>query len=153
MGAWLTSIPGAVGQFDKSLVPGLAVGPGLTGQQIAAWENQHGVRLPELLRSALSRQDGGFVRGTQFRILALAEITNPDAEFWEWASFDEAEVPDRALVFRFGEDEFGGGYLLNIATHSRRALEEQQVARRADLRPVRIERSGQTASPASRPVR
>jgi hypothetical protein len=112
MGAWLESMPGASGKFDMSMVPGMTAAPGVTGQQIAAWESEHGVALPEILRDALTRRNGGYVRETQFRILPLEEIDNPDEEFWEWASCDEEEVPDRTLVFRFAEDEFGGECLL-----------------------------------------
>jgi hypothetical protein len=112
MGAWLESLPGASGKFDMSMVPGLTAAPGVTDEQIAAWESEHGVSLPQVLRQALMRRNGGFVRETQFRILPLEEIDNPDEEFWEWASYDEEEVPDRTLVFRFAEDEFGGECLL-----------------------------------------
>jgi len=114
MEAWLQSLPGASGQFDMSLVPGMNPGPGVSSEQIAAWESEHGVRLPEVLREALARQDGGFVRETQFRILPLAEIDNPDDEFWEYACYEEEEVPDRGLMFRFAEDEFSGVYFLNF---------------------------------------
>src|SRR5260221_13222498 len=71
MGAWLQSLPGATGKFDMSLVPGMNPGPGVSAQQIAAWEREHAVRLPEVLRQALAPQDGGFGRETGFRILPL----------------------------------------------------------------------------------
>src|SRR5258708_4733344 len=113
MGTWLQSLPGASGQFDRSLVPGLNAAPGVKGEQIAAWERDHGVSLPDVLRQALARQDGGYLDEKQFRVLPLEEIENPGDEFWEWASYEESEVSDRGLIFRFGEDEFGGTYLLN----------------------------------------
>ena len=112
MGAWLESMPGAIGKFDMSMVPGMTAAPGVTGEQIATWESDHGVPLPLVLREALMRRNGGFVRETQFRILPLEEIDIPDEEFWEWASYEEEEVPDRTLVFRFAEDESGGECLL-----------------------------------------
>jgi hypothetical protein len=102
------------GTPDLTSVPGLNPGPGVTAEQLDAWEHENGVRLPDVLRQALQRQDGGFVRDSQFRILPLAEIAVPDEEFWEWASYKEEEVPDRRLVFRFAwNDEFGGSYHLN----------------------------------------
>ena len=111
MGAWLQSMPGASGKFDISLVPGMTAAPGVTGDEIAGWEGEHGVPLPQVLRDALSRQNGGFVRDSEFRVLPLSEIERPDDEFWEWASYEEQDVPDRSLLFRFAEDEFGGTYL------------------------------------------
>jgi hypothetical protein len=113
MGAWLESLPGASGKFDMSQVPGMSVRPGVTEKQLADWEKAHRVRLPEVLRQGLARQNGGFVRDTRFQVLALEEIENPDGEFWEWASYKVDEVPDRSAVFRFAEDEFGGTHFLN----------------------------------------
>src|SRR5439155_9518911 len=37
-------------------------GPGVTSEEIDAWEQEHGVRLPDVLRQALARQNGGYVR-------------------------------------------------------------------------------------------
>jgi hypothetical protein len=80
--------------------------PAATGAQIKAWEKKRGVRLPDVLRQALSRHDGGYVRGSQFRILPLVEIGPiEDDTFWDFASYDEEHVPDRELAFRFAEDE------------------------------------------------
>jgi hypothetical protein len=116
MGAWLESLPGASGKFDISQVPGMTARPGVTEEQINDWERAHRVRLPDVLHQALARQNGGFVRETRFQILSLEEFQNPDAEFWEWASYKEDEVPDRGAVYRFAEDEFGGSYFLNYGT-------------------------------------
>jgi hypothetical protein len=113
MGTWLESLPGASGKFDMAQVPGMTTRPGVTAEQIADWEKAHRVRLPEVLRQALARQNGGFVRETRFQILPLEKIQNPVAEFWEWASYKADEVPDRGAVFRFAEDEFGGTHFLN----------------------------------------
>jgi hypothetical protein len=115
MGAWLESMPGASGKFDMSAVPGMSASPGVTEEQIADWEHTRQVQLPDVLRRALMRQDGGFVRDTQFRILPLEEIDRPDDEFWEWVNYEKEEVPDRNMVFQFAEDESGGVYLLNFA--------------------------------------
>src|SRR5216684_7546421 len=75
---WLQSHPNARSRFDTTVVPGVNSQPRVTGKQIAAWERKHGVRLPEVLREAFARQDGGFVRENALRILPLAEIVNPD---------------------------------------------------------------------------
>jgi hypothetical protein len=92
-------------------------GPAVTAAQIEAWEADRGVRLPEVLRHAFSRQDGGYVRGSQFRILPLAEIGPlEDDAFWDFASYEEEQVPDRALVFRFAaEEETSGSFYLVFA--------------------------------------
>jgi hypothetical protein len=107
--------PAFGGTMAHLLPPGaLDPGPGVTPEQVAAWEGAHGVRLPDVLRQALSRQDGGYVRDTQFRILPLAEIRCPDEEFWHFASYKEEEVADRRLVLLFAwNDEFSGSYYLN----------------------------------------
>jgi hypothetical protein len=102
--------PGAAA-FDPSVDSMLHPGPGLTTEQIAAWESEHGVQLPEVLRQAFARQNGGFVYDTHLRILPLEEIANPDDEFWDWASYEEEEIPDRTLVFRFAEDQQVDGEL------------------------------------------
>ena len=90
-------------------------GPGVTAEEIAAWEQERGVRLPDVLRQALARQNGGYVRDNQFRVFPLEEMIPPDDEFWEYATYEEKEVPDRELVIQFGEDEFGGICHLNYA--------------------------------------
>jgi hypothetical protein len=112
MGTWLQSLPGASGKFDASLIPGMNPGPGVKDAQLADWERGRGVCFPQVLRQAFAQQDGGFVRETQFRILPLDEIENPEAEFWQWASFEGVDVPDRRFVFQFAEDDVGGNYLL-----------------------------------------
>jgi hypothetical protein len=106
----------ATGEPDLSQVPGLEPGPGITPEQFAAWEAQRGVRFPEILRPAFSRQDGGYLRHVQFRLLPLAEIALAEDEFWEYASYDEEQVPSRALVLRFAwDEEYSACYFLNYA--------------------------------------
>jgi hypothetical protein len=89
--------------------------PGVTANQIAAWEKKHGVRLPDVLRQALARQDGGHLRGVDFLVLPLAEIVPPDEDFWDYASSEEDELPDRNLVLQLGENESGGTCYLNYS--------------------------------------
>jgi hypothetical protein len=87
----------------------------VTPEQIEAWEAEAGVRLPDVLRQALARQNGGYVIDTQFRILPLEKMVTPDDEFWEFASCDEEAVSDRALLLRFAEDgDLGGELFLNF---------------------------------------
>jgi hypothetical protein len=106
--------PGAAA-FDPTVDSMLHPGPGLTAEQIAEWESEHGVRLPVILREAFARQNGGFVYDTHLRILPLEEIAKPDEEFWNWASYEEEEIPVRNLVFRFAEDqEVDGELFLNF---------------------------------------
>ena len=92
--------------------------PGVTADQIAAWEQERGVRLPDVLRQALARQDGGYLRDVDFLILPLAEIACPDDYFWDAVSFEEDEEPDRNLILQFGENEFGGTCYLNYSDGS-----------------------------------
>jgi len=100
--------------FDSSLDPMFTPGPGVTEEQIAAWEAERGVRLPDVLRQALALQDGGYVRETALRVLALAEIRPPDEEFWLWTDCEEAAVPDRQLIFEFAcQEEFDARLFLN----------------------------------------
>ncbi|MCG6154727.1 SMI1/KNR4 family protein [Rubinisphaera margarita] len=89
---------------------------GVTEEELADWENAHGVTIPSLLRRALLEQNGGLVmRGKDLRINRLDEILPPDAEFWEFADHELEEGCDdynRSLVFWFGCDEHLGGRFL-----------------------------------------
>ncbi len=121
MAQWLQELPGATvhGEAEITQQPGLFPGPGVTTEQISAWERDRGVRLPEVFRQALARQDGGYLRNMPFRILPLAEIATPDDEFWEYACYQEDEVTDRGRVLRFAwNEELGGSYFLNYAKGS-----------------------------------
>jgi hypothetical protein len=90
-------------------------GPGVTQEQIDTWERERGVRLPDVLRQALSRQNGGYVYDTQISVLPLAKISCPDEEFWEFASYEEEDAPDHQLVLQFGSDEeFDASFFLNF---------------------------------------
>jgi hypothetical protein len=94
--------------------PGMEPRPGVTAQQIEDWERERGVRLPDVLRQAMARQNGGYVYRSHIRILPLAQIANPEEDFWEWASYEEEDVADRDLVFQFAEDEdLGGSFFLD----------------------------------------
>src|SRR5262249_54375199 len=95
---------------DSMFVPG----PGVSVEQIDAWEHNRGVRLPDVLRQAFAKQNGGFVYDSHLRILPLEEIDRPSDEFWEYACCEEEDVPDRNLIFRFAEEqEFSGELFLN----------------------------------------
>jgi hypothetical protein len=59
----------------------------------------------------MARQNGGYVFRSSIRILPLAQIANPEEDFWEWASYEEEDLPDRSLVLQFAEDEDLGGSL------------------------------------------
>ncbi len=94
--------------------PGMKPRPGVTAKQIEDWERERGVQLPDMLRQAMAQQDGGYVYRSSIRILPLAQIANPEEDFWEWASYKEKEVPERRLVLRFAQDEdLGGSLFLN----------------------------------------
>jgi hypothetical protein len=104
--------PAGFRPFDPLDIPGMNPGPGRTPEQIAECERELGVRLPEVLRQAYARQDGGFVRDTEFRVFPLDEIAAPEDDFWEFACFDDGEEPDRELFFEFAEDDLGGRFFL-----------------------------------------
>jgi hypothetical protein len=104
--------PAGCQPFDPLDIPGMNPGPGRTDEQFAKWERENGVRLPEVLRQAYARQDGGFVRDTEFRVFPLDEIAPPEDDFWEFACFDDGEEPDRELFFEFAEDDLGGRFFL-----------------------------------------
>jgi hypothetical protein len=76
MAEWFQTLPGPAftGGPDISRQPGLFPGPGVTRDQIQAWERDRGVRLPDVLCQAYSRQDGGYVRNIQFRVLPTIQI-------------------------------------------------------------------------------
>ncbi len=98
----------------EALTGGLRPGPGVTDEQVAAWEGERGVRLPEVLREALRRQDGGYVRNCHVRVLPLDQIGPRGEDFWEWVGSSEEDVTNRQLVLHFAdEEEFSGPFLLN----------------------------------------
>jgi hypothetical protein len=109
---------------DPGTLPGMTeeqTQPGVSDEQIAAWERDRGVRLPDVLREALRRQNGGFVgdEETGCRILPLDRIVPMEDDAWEWAFCDEDEddAPDRRLILEFGYgcDGTGGTLYLNYA--------------------------------------
>jgi hypothetical protein len=89
--------------------------PGVSEQQLAAWEARQDVRLPHVLRAALGRQNGGLVRYSYVRILPLEEIAAPDEPFWQSLAEVDREAADRKLVFTFAWHEDGEPrYLINF---------------------------------------
>jgi hypothetical protein len=91
------------------------VPPGVSADEILNWEQFHGVSLPEPIRTALCRRNGGFVRSAPIQILPLNEMVPVDDDFWEHTDIDEEEAPDHNLMFVFGyEMEVGGTYLMNF---------------------------------------
>jgi hypothetical protein len=99
---------------DLDLEPGMRPGPPVTAQEVTKWEKGHGVRLPDVLRQAFARQDGGFVADSHVRIFPLEEIVDPTEDFWEYTSYETEDIPDRGLIFQFAEEgESGGALFLN----------------------------------------
>ncbi|HEY2156001.1 MAG TPA: SMI1/KNR4 family protein, partial [Isosphaeraceae bacterium] len=88
---------------------------GVTAEEIRAWEEEHRVTLPEPIRTALGRRNGGSVRNTSIEIRPLDQILPVDDDFWEWTEIDEDEAPDHALMFVFGDEaESGATILMNF---------------------------------------
>jgi hypothetical protein len=93
---------------------------GVSADQVKAWEREHCVSLPKLLRDILERRDGGFVRHAQVEIHPLAEIRPVDDDFWRFTEISGGEAADHSLVFVLGQDtEIGGQYLLNFNAQGR----------------------------------
>jgi tetratricopeptide (TPR) repeat protein len=93
------------------------VRPGVDQEVVQTWERKHGVRLPELLRLALARQNGGYVFDSQLQILPLQEIRTPDDDFWDYADYKRREIPKRKLLLEFARDEEQNcGFYLNYNT-------------------------------------
>jgi hypothetical protein len=88
--------------------------PGVTAEEIRAWEDERGVTLPEPLRTALGLRNGGYVRNTGVEILPLGEMVPVDDDFWDHTELDEDEAEDRSLLFVFGSDMNGGTLLMNF---------------------------------------
>jgi hypothetical protein len=98
--------------YDEDDANDTEVPPGVTKEEIRAWEHEHGVTLPEPIRTALGVRNGGFVRNAPIQILPLDEIVPVDDDFWEWTEIEPDEAPDHSLMFLFGDDSDSGGTLL-----------------------------------------
>jgi hypothetical protein len=100
--------------------------PGALATAFEAWENEHGVRLPKVLREVLDWQDGGHVRNTAIEIYSLGAIVPVDDDFWRFEEIPRAEAADQTKVFVFGHDnQVGGQFLLNY--NARGATNEPNV--------------------------
>jgi hypothetical protein len=92
-----------------------SVPPGVTAEEILAWEGRYGIRLPEPIRTALGRRNGGFVRNVPIQISPLDEIVPASDDFGEYIEIGEDEAPDRSLLFVFGGDtQAGATFLMNF---------------------------------------
>jgi hypothetical protein len=87
-------------------------GPGVTEDQIAAWEKKHRVKLPKLFREVFQQQNGGGVRDSDVCINALGGIEPIDTVML-FEELYEDEFKDKRLVFEFGSDGGEGVYLLD----------------------------------------
>ena len=115
---WAAGGPGGFGELpdDEFEADGFEeVHPGVDSETIRAWEAEHRVTLPELLRNALAIQNGGFVRNAPMEILPLEEIAPVDEEFWEFTEIEHHDAPNHDLMFVLGQEtDVGGTYLLNF---------------------------------------
>src|SRR5262245_22919029 len=93
-------------------------GPGVTMDQIAAWEKKYRVQLPKLFREVFQQQDGGGVRDSEVIINALGSIQPIDTEML-FEELYEDEFADTGLVFEFGSDGGEGIYLLDYNARGR----------------------------------
>jgi hypothetical protein len=88
--------------------------PGPDETIIDAWEQEHGVRLPSMLRDALRIQDGGYVSGTRLLLAPLAQVKplSGDAFAHIWEDGDNTEFGDPARLLLVGGEETLGGLLV-----------------------------------------
>jgi hypothetical protein len=93
-------------------------GPGVTNEQIAAWEKEHRVKLPHLFREVFQQQNGGGVRDLDVFLNALGGLQPIDTEML-FDDLYEDEFADTGLVFEFGSDGGEGIYLLDYNAHGR----------------------------------
>ena len=77
---------------------------GVLREDIETWERKRGVRLPDVLRSALAKQNGGYLFESQIEILPLQRICKPGELFWSQLNYKRSEVPKTRLLLRFGDD-------------------------------------------------
>jgi hypothetical protein len=88
--------------------------PGPDEAAIGAWECEHGVRLPAILRHALQVQDGGYVRGTLLQVHDLSEMEplSGDTYAHMWDYQDNRDFGDPFKLHRVGGDGTSGGILI-----------------------------------------
>ena len=102
-----------MGNATNFWVAGGDQAPSLTPSDIARWETERGVRLPEILAKALLIQNGGAVHGAKVSIEPLDGFTTLADEFWDgvWEDRPPAIV-DRRRQFYVG-DSIGVGVVLD----------------------------------------
>ncbi|MDA1016587.1 MAG: SMI1/KNR4 family protein [Planctomycetota bacterium] len=87
---------------------------GVSEENILAWEQQHSVKLPAMLREVLAVSNGGSLRDEDIRILRLAEFQPLPDEFWARSHHEETDFADRGLVIEFAKNAVGDSYLLDF---------------------------------------
>ncbi len=86
--------------------------PGVDAAALDAWENEHGVTLPKLLRTVLGWQNGGYFRESEIEIFSLNAIVPVDDDFGRFDEIPKSEAADQSLVFVFGTHAEDGAQLL-----------------------------------------
>ena len=97
---------------DASDEPDEGVPPGATPAEIAAWEAEHGLTLPAVLRSVLMVQDGGSVRDADLFSLGLSQIRSLDQPIPLRPRFPAGAAPDPRLVFWLGSSTAAVGKIV-----------------------------------------
>ena len=91
------------------------IGPALSEEEIRAWEQQHGIELPEILHRAYKQQDGGMIRHCSIgaALLRLKDICIRDVSELD-TTWCEGKL-DTGRLIDIGYDDTGSTLLLHYA--------------------------------------
>jgi hypothetical protein len=104
--------------YEDEIEDDAEVPPGVGAEEFVAWQREHGVTMPEPIRTALGLRNGGFVRNASIAILPLDQIVPVDDDFWRLTELVEDEAPDHGLMFVFGSEiQSGATFLMNFNAH------------------------------------
>jgi hypothetical protein len=92
--------------------PGAEIGPPVTEDEVHAWEQKRGVKLPEVLKQAYGQQSGGYVLGTDICLLPLHEVEPVEEGYEDYFYEDDRPRFDFARLYYLGSDADGSTLLL-----------------------------------------
>lgn len=100
--SWLWDIPFGNPEAED-------IGETLTEEQINEWEEEYGVRLPEILKKAYLQLNVGAVRGSKRGVflVQLANIAEVDTDEVDMADVVEDDRFNTGKLFDIGGDDMG----------------------------------------------